>query len=71
MPQHNRQGTQILLRWSLQHGLVPLPKTGTLERVWANAALYDFELDTDDMRALDALDRGAEGAISWNPVDVP
>jgi diketogulonate reductase-like aldo/keto reductase len=31
--------------------------------------VFDFELDADDMRKLDALDKGKGGAISWNPVD--
>ncbi|VDB87114.1 unnamed protein product [Peniophora sp. CBMAI 1063] len=68
---HQREPVRVLLRWSLQHGLIPLPKTETPKRIWSNAALYDFELDTEDMQALDALDRGANGAISWNPIDVP
>ncbi|KZV72570.1 Aldo/keto reductase [Peniophora sp. CONT] len=68
---HKREPVRVLLRWSLQHGLVPLPKTETPKRIWSNAALYDFELDADDMAALDGLDRGADGAISWNPIDVP
>lgn len=48
---------------------MPLPKSATPARIRSNAAVYDFELDAEDMRALDALDRGKEGAISWNPVD--
>jgi diketogulonate reductase-like aldo/keto reductase len=50
---------------------VPLPKSTTPERIHSNADLYDFSLDTDDMTKLDGLDKGKEGAISWNPVDFP
>ncbi|THH32832.1 hypothetical protein EUX98_g1335 [Antrodiella citrinella] len=32
--------------------------------------LYDFELDIEQMSALDALDQGADGAIAWNPINV-
>ena len=39
-------------------------------RIKSNAELYDFELDADDMKQLDGLDKGAAGAISWNPIDV-
>ncbi|POY72576.1 hypothetical protein BMF94_4403 [Rhodotorula taiwanensis] len=60
---------QILIRWSLQKGFVPLPKSDTPGRIQANADLFDFELDTSDMKELDALDEGKKGAISWNPVD--
>ncbi|KAI0037142.1 Aldo/keto reductase [Vararia minispora EC-137] len=66
-----RDPAQILLRWSLQHGFVPLPKSARPERIVSNALLYDFELDREDMMVLDGLDRGREGAISWNPVEHP
>lgn len=50
---------------------VPLPKSSTPARIQSNAALYDFELDTEDMARLDKLDQGANGAVGWNPVDAP
>ncbi|TFY72884.1 hypothetical protein EVG20_g150 [Dentipellis fragilis] len=68
---HNRDPAQILIRWSLQRGFSPLPKSEHKERIISNIQLYDFELDEHDMRALDALDRGDEGAIQWNPIHVP
>lgn len=67
----NRDPGQILCRWSLQKGFVPLPKSATPARIHSNAQLYDFELDEQDMSALDGLDKGKDGAISWNPVDAP
>jgi len=66
---YNRDPAQILLRWSLQRGFVPLPKSATPTRIKTNAELYDFELTEEDMASLDNLDRGKDGAISWNPVD--
>ncbi|KAG5652391.1 hypothetical protein H0H81_005148 [Sphagnurus paluster] len=68
-PQYARDPAQILLRWSLQKGFVPLPKSATPARIHSNTHLYDFVLTEEDMAALDALDRGKDGAISWNPVD--
>ncbi|KAL0950133.1 hypothetical protein HGRIS_010129 [Hohenbuehelia grisea] len=68
---HQRDPAQILCRWSLQHGFVPLPKSATPSRIHSNAQLYDFVLDEEDMAKLDGLDRGKEGEISWNPVDAP
>ncbi|KAJ7076344.1 NADP-dependent oxidoreductase domain-containing protein [Mycena belliarum] len=68
---HNREPAQVLLRWSLQKGFVPLPKSATPSRIHSNAQLYDFELDAEDMSNLDGLDRGKDGAISWNPVNAP
>jgi len=54
---------QVLLRWSLQKGWVPLPKSDTESRIKANADLYGWELGKEDMEALDGLDQGAKGAI--------
>ncbi|EMD90972.1 hypothetical protein COCC4DRAFT_80874 [Bipolaris maydis ATCC 48331] len=60
---HNKEPNQILIRWSLQKGFVPLPKSDNPSRIVGNADIYDFELDKDDMATLDGLDQGAEGAI--------
>ncbi|KAJ3503378.1 hypothetical protein NMY22_g18267 [Coprinellus aureogranulatus] len=68
---YQRDPAQILLRWSLQKGYVPLPKSATPSRIHSNAKLYNFELTAEDIAKLDALDQGADGAISWNPVNAP
>ncbi|PVF95088.1 Aldo/keto reductase [Serendipita vermifera] len=65
---HGKGVGQILVRWSLQKGFSPLPKSSQPERVKSNAALYDFTLSDEDMVALDSLDEGELGALSWNPV---
>lgn len=61
---------QVLIRWSLQHGFVPLPKSDKSHRISENAEVFDFELDTEAMSQLDSLDQGDKGAISWNPIYV-
>ena len=48
---------------------VPLPKSATPARIHSNTKLYDWSLDEEDMAQLDALDKGKEGAVTWNPVD--
>lgn len=68
---HKREPAQIVIRWSLQKGFVPLPKSATPSRIHSNANVFDFALDDEDMARIDALDKGKEGAISWNPVDEP
>ncbi|KAF5322694.1 hypothetical protein D9619_001555 [Psilocybe cf. subviscida] len=65
---HKLDPAQILIRWSLQSGYVPLPKSATPSRIRSNADLYGFELDEEDMKKLTGLDKGDKGAISWNPV---
>jgi diketogulonate reductase-like aldo/keto reductase len=64
MKKHGKTSTQILIRWSLQKGFVPLPKSVTPSRIVENADVYDFELDEEDMKALD-IDSYAPCA--WDP----
>ena len=68
---HSVTAAQVLIRWSLQKGYVPLPKSTHEERIVENADVFKFELSSEDMASLDALDEGAGGAISWNPVEAP
>ena len=66
-----RKPTQIAIRWSLQRGFVPLPKSTREERIAENADVFSFTIPPEDMEALDSLDLGAAGAVTWNPVNDP
>ncbi|KAI0932437.1 hypothetical protein AcW2_001068 [Taiwanofungus camphoratus] len=66
---YKKDVAQVLVRWSLQRGFSPLPKSSQPARVVSNAELYDFEISAEDMAKIDALDKGKDGAVSWNPVD--
>ncbi|KAL8768389.1 MAG: hypothetical protein Q9194_005719 [Teloschistes cf. exilis] len=50
---YGKTACQVLLRWSLQKGLVPLPKSVTLSRIEENANIYDFELTPEEMKSLE------------------
>ncbi|KAF2108979.1 NADP-dependent oxidoreductase domain-containing protein [Lophiotrema nucula] len=54
---------RVLVRWSLQKGWVPLPKSDTATRIESNAKVYDFQLDEEDVERLDDLDQGDKGAL--------
>lgn len=54
---------QIVLRWHVQLGVIPIPKTSKPERLDENKDVFDFELDRTDMDELAALDRGDEGVV--------
>jgi diketogulonate reductase-like aldo/keto reductase len=56
---------QVLLRWGIQHGMVVLPKSVHEARIVENARVFDFELDAQVMRQLDALEQGS--ATGWDP----
>ena len=46
---------QVVLRWVLQNGLVPLPKSVTESRIISNTEIFDFELSAEVMKAIDAF----------------
>lgn len=48
---------QVILRWHLQLGAVPLPKASSPERQAENLAVFDFELTAQDMAAIATLAR--------------
>jgi 2,5-diketo-D-gluconate reductase A len=54
---HGRSPAQVLLRWCVQRGIPVIPKSTHRERIAENAQLFDFELSSEDVAELDALDR--------------
>ncbi len=48
---------QVILRWHLQHETVVIPKSVHRGRIEKNFDVFDFELDEESMRRLDALGR--------------
>jgi diketogulonate reductase-like aldo/keto reductase len=52
---HSKTPAQVLIRWALQHGTVPLPKSSNPERIVENTKVFDFELAAEDIQKLDAL----------------
>ncbi len=58
---------QVVLRWHLQRGDIIFPKSVTPERMKDNFDLFDFELDSDDMEQITALDQGEDGRTGPHP----
>jgi diketogulonate reductase-like aldo/keto reductase len=53
----NRTIPQVILRWHVQLGAVPLPKAKSPERQIENLSIFDFELSPEDMSAIASLAR--------------
>ncbi|CAI7603860.1 unnamed protein product [Penicillium palitans] len=60
---YGKSTQQVLIRYALQKGWVPLPKTDNPERIVANADVFSFDISVQDMAVLDSLDQGSAGAI--------
>jgi diketogulonate reductase-like aldo/keto reductase len=58
---HDKSPAQVLLRWGLQHGRSVIPKSTKPSRIKENIDVFDFELSTEEVAAIDALDTGHRG----------
>ncbi|MBB3111186.1 diketogulonate reductase-like aldo/keto reductase [Paenibacillus phyllosphaerae] len=52
---HGKSVAQVILRWDLQHGVITIPKSTKAHRIIENASVFDFELSTQEMEAIDRL----------------
>jgi diketogulonate reductase-like aldo/keto reductase len=57
-----------MIRWSLQRGLVTIPKSARRERIAENADVFDFTLEPAEMKDLDGLNE--ELHTDWDPTGV-
>ncbi|MCL2559015.1 MAG: aldo/keto reductase [Turicibacter sp.] len=65
---YRKSVAQVAIRWSLQKGFNPLPKSVTTSRIIENIDLFDFELSAADMAVIDGL-KGS-GKVASNPDEV-
>lgn len=66
---YNRSIAQICIRWSLQRGYLPLPKSITPSRIEENLKVFDFELEESDVQKIADL-KGCVG-LSGDPDTMP
>lgn len=67
---YGRSIAQICIRWSLQQGYLPLPKSVTAERIAENTRVFDFALSDDDCKNIATL-TGLEIKPARNPDEAP
>jgi diketogulonate reductase-like aldo/keto reductase len=65
---YNRTNAQILIRWSIQSGMIVLPKSIKRSRIEENGSVFDFQLDNADMEYLNSLDENYR--TCWDPSEV-
>jgi len=64
---HGKTPAQIAIRWSLEKGYNPLPKSVTTSRIESNLDVFDFTLTEDEMKIIESL--GGTGRVATNPDD--
>lgn len=65
---YGKSEAQVLVRWSLQKGYIPLPKSVTPKRIDENAKVYDFELTEEEV---DELETDEYEPVCWDPNTSP
>ncbi|WP_229675326.1 aldo/keto reductase [Pseudarthrobacter scleromae] len=66
---HGKTPAQVMLRWHLQRGRSVIPKSTNAERIAQNIDVFDFALTDDQLKNIDALDRGVRGGPDPDDVD--
>jgi 2,5-diketo-D-gluconate reductase A len=64
---YGKDEAQVMIRWALQTGVVPLPKANQLQHLRANLDVFDFELEDKDMEKLRLLNE-QYSALSDRPI---
>ncbi|MCM1477074.1 MAG: aldo/keto reductase [Bacteroides sp.] len=60
---------QICIRWALQHGVLPLPKSITTSRIKENIEVFDFEISKDDILKIDNMGQCGESGLDPDTID--
>ncbi len=62
---HGKSVPQVMLRWAVQHGTVPIPKSTNPERIRENFEIFNFELSANEILDINGLSDGLR--TCWNP----
>ena len=62
---HGKSTAQIAVRFAIENGIIPLPKSKTPERIRENIDVFDFSLDTEDIAKINNM--GLVGYSGFDP----
>ncbi len=66
---YNKTPAQIMLRWCIEHQIIPLVKSSSKDRIIENMQIFDFEIKANDLLKLDELNQALR--VSWDPTFAP
>jgi 2,5-diketo-D-gluconate reductase A len=55
---HGRTPAQVVLRWHVELGVIPIPKSTTPNRLAENIDVFDFKLSSEEVAAIGRIDPG-------------
>lgn len=67
--EHEKTPQQIILRWHFQRGVITIPKTSRIERMIDNINIFDFELNSYEMEAINRIDKNQRIGADPNNFD--
>lgn len=56
---YNKTAAQVILRWDIQNQIITIPKSVNHDRILQNADIFDFELSSEELAKIDALNKNA------------
>jgi diketogulonate reductase-like aldo/keto reductase len=60
---YGKDNTQVIIRWNLQNGVLPIVKSSNPNHQRGNLDVFDFELTDEELQTLDSLDKGEAGLV--------
>lgn len=66
---YGKTSAQVILRWTIQQGIITIPKSVKKSRIEENFNIWDFTLSGEDMKAIAELDQGKSSIINLDSVE--
>jgi 2,5-diketo-D-gluconate reductase B len=63
---YGKSAAQVSLRYLVQRGIIPIPRTSNIERLKENFSIFDFELSREDMQAIGKLSNSKGRMVDWS-----
>jgi diketogulonate reductase-like aldo/keto reductase len=66
---HGKTIAQVMLRWAIQHGTVPIPKSTNQARIKENFKVFNFKLADEEIETINKL--SSNNRTTWDPTNIP